>query len=464
MKRFSSKKLCLAILINAMMLSSTFGFFIGYKGSFLGMDQSPDAQRETFFKPRTSITQKPIFPEKGETGLIGVTNNPDGNKMFYWFFPSRSDPQNDPLLIWLTGGPGCSSELAIAFENGPWTVWPNGTVEINKYSWNSNANLLYVDQPLGTGFSPGTADKLARNASMIKAYFTEFFLNWLNLPQYNRFKGHPLFISGESYAGHYIPQIGNALYLLNNPDVNLQGLAIGNGWITPMPQNEAYITYTANNKDVINGTGTYTKEEQDKDTKLTQLCNSGIERPNPYHAFDHYDACGAATPHFFTGSPHTNVYDIRRLCEGHLCYNLGFMQTFFNREDVQKEMGVLNVLQHPYELCSGPPNAALIPQDYLTNSILEIVPIIEGGVNVMFYTGDKDYICNWEGTHKLLSQFEWTGKKEWNSIELADSKYGKEKSYLNLRFIKFKDCGHMVPHDNPELALEMINEFIGVGN
>jgi len=295
---------------------------------------------------------------------------------------------------------------------------------------------------------------------MIKKYFLEFFEGWLNLPKYSRLKGHPLYVTGESYAGHYIPQVGNALYMSNNPDINLQGLAIGNGWVNPIPQNTEYITYTSlNNETHFNGT--YTKEEEIKDTKLTQLCNYGIKRMNPYHAYDQGDACDDSSPHMMGGQGGVNYYDIRIKCEGELCYNFKYMHEFFNDPKTKKAMGVENY-QGDYQLCSGRVAAALSPQDYLTNSILELAPVIEGGVKILFYTGEMDYICNWKGTQKFLSEFQWSGRTAWNKRVLVKSKYGMEKSYLNLRFIKFKDSGHMVPHDQPELALEMLNEFIGV--
>ena len=79
--------------------------------------------------------------------------------MFYWWFPSRKDPINDPLVIWLQGGPGCSGEFGLLAVNGPFklTRLSNNTDDSilinNTYSWNNRANLLYVDQPIGTGFS-----------------------------------------------------------------------------------------------------------------------------------------------------------------------------------------------------------------------------------------------------------------------------------------------------------------------
>ena len=79
-----------------------------------------------------------------------------GVKYFFWMFESRSKPSTDPLVLWLTGGPGCSSQLALLAENGPCNMAKNGTgTEKNPYSWTSNANVIWVDQPAAAGFSTG---------------------------------------------------------------------------------------------------------------------------------------------------------------------------------------------------------------------------------------------------------------------------------------------------------------------
>ncbi len=102
---------------------------------------------------RSSRESGDIFlNENHETGFIPI--RPDGDALFYWLMRSRSStPYNDPLVIWLTGGPGCSSSVAIFEENGPWKINPDLTLKTNPFSWNNNANVVYMDQPLGTGFS-----------------------------------------------------------------------------------------------------------------------------------------------------------------------------------------------------------------------------------------------------------------------------------------------------------------------
>lgn len=96
------------------------------------------------------LTEDIFLGEKNKAGLVPFDN---GDDMFYWLFYSRDTPSTDPLTIWLSGGPGCSSELATFIENGPFYVNDDLTLRLNEHSWSNNANLLYVDQPVGTGYS-----------------------------------------------------------------------------------------------------------------------------------------------------------------------------------------------------------------------------------------------------------------------------------------------------------------------
>jgi cathepsin A (carboxypeptidase C) len=92
-------------------------------------------------------------PFLGEDMKAALVDMPNGDDMFYWLFRSRRDPATDPLVFWLTGGPGCSSEVAIFYENGPFTINDDMTLKKNEYSWNDVSNIAFVDNPVGTGFS-----------------------------------------------------------------------------------------------------------------------------------------------------------------------------------------------------------------------------------------------------------------------------------------------------------------------
>lgn len=150
--------------------------------------------------------------------------------------------------MWLTGGPGCASELAIFFENGPYQINDDLTLKKNEYAWNNHANMLYVDQPVGTGFSKAKITDYVKNETEIAEDFYLFMTKFVET--YPEFKGRPLYITGESYAGHYIPSISAYIHKQQNADLNLQGFAIGNGWTDPLLQYPQYAQFMYENKKI----------------------------------------------------------------------------------------------------------------------------------------------------------------------------------------------------------------------
>ena len=128
-------------------------------------------------------------------GYFKLTDGALSKNYFFWFFESRSNPTSDPVTLWMTGGPGCSSEVALFGENGPCSVNEDGTDTVpNKYSWNSKSNLLYIDQPAGTGFSYGAGMDHDETgvANDMYAFLTEFF------QAYPQFQSNEFFTFGES--------------------------------------------------------------------------------------------------------------------------------------------------------------------------------------------------------------------------------------------------------------------------
>jgi len=124
-------------------------------------------------------------------GYITVNVTMEAN-LFYWMFESQGNPKTDPLVLWMTGGPGCSSELALFFENGPYTVDANGNLTPNPFSWNKNANLIYIDQPVGTGFSYASSDYIHDEAQVAQEMYS--FLQ-LFLQQYPQYAKLPFFVT-----------------------------------------------------------------------------------------------------------------------------------------------------------------------------------------------------------------------------------------------------------------------------
>ncbi|KAK8138060.1 hypothetical protein PG984_001440 [Apiospora sp. TS-2023a] len=138
------------------------------------------------------------------TGWINVTEE---KRLFFWFFESRSAPQDDPVMVWLNGGPGGPSMMGLFSEIGPCLAAKdgNGTVR-NEHSWTNFANVLFIDQPAGVGFSSvnggteGGPDKIAEASEDFDKFLSTFFTDVF--PQYSHL---PFHITGESFGGVYVP-------------------------------------------------------------------------------------------------------------------------------------------------------------------------------------------------------------------------------------------------------------------
>ncbi len=192
----------------------------------------------------TASAEDDVFPgEDYKAGLIPLN---DGDDMFYWLFRSKGTPDTDPLVLWLTGGPGCASEVALFFENGPYTINDDLSLNPNAFSWNKISNLLYIDQPVGTGFSSAKITHYDRTEEEIAANVELFLTRFLEEnPEY---LGRDFYITGESYAGHYIPAIAyHFVKEVSDLGVNFKGIAIGNGWVDPYVQYPQYAEFAYEN-------------------------------------------------------------------------------------------------------------------------------------------------------------------------------------------------------------------------
>eukprot|EP01084_Bolivina_argentea_P077322 140227_1 len=163
------------------------------------------------------ITSLPLFngsfnniPFKQYSGYMPL-GDIDETALFFWFVESQNNPSKDPLTLWLNGGPGASS-IAYGFwtEHGPWRLQPNGTAVINyNYSWNRISNVIYLESPSGVGYSysnKSSGYNCSDNKTVQLNYL--FLENFLNV--FTQFsESHEIILTGESYAGHYIPQLAN---------------------------------------------------------------------------------------------------------------------------------------------------------------------------------------------------------------------------------------------------------------
>lgn len=153
-------------------------------------------------------------------------------KIFKIHFFSLSDSTKDPLIIWLSGGPGCSSNIALFAENGPYRIFSQNDIRYNSDTWIQKASIVYIDQPLGTGFSY-TRGPLPTNSSTAAVDIYNGLLEFFTL--FPSYKTNDLYIAGDSYAGKFIPYFFDYLNSTVNPGIfNIKGAIIGNPMLNPV--------------------------------------------------------------------------------------------------------------------------------------------------------------------------------------------------------------------------------------
>ena len=412
----------------------------------------------TFENLTKETIEKFSWPEPNYHGWVPIGKE-KGNDMFYWWFPSRRSRATDPLILWLTGGPGCSSELALFVENGPFTI-NKKTLEVglNRWSWNNEANIVYIDQPLGTGFSNVKPDSYVKDEDTVAKEIYEFLLGFLT--KFPEFKGRDFYIMGESYGGHFVPHAGNYVYNQRNADLPLRGIAIGNGLPNPWVQYEAYAEYALMNR--IIGFSEYLRllpAFRQCETMMQYDIDGGREMCDGLYGSIVSDSVGFDMAGTNSSSQKFNNYDITKPCIGPLCYNFKHIDDFLNSKAIKADLGVSEGNQ--WSACDGKVGAMMAKHDWRKNAAPKMADMMNGGLTVWMYHGDLDIICNWVGGEMCLNGVDWYGSVEFGKTQFTNAGYGLKREWNNVRFIKFSNAGHMVPMDQPENAFKMLKEFLG---
>lgn len=382
---------------------------------------------------------------------------------FYWLFESRGNPSKDPLVMWLSGGPGCSSELALFSENGPCTVNADGsTTKPNIHSWNKNANIVFVDQPAGTGFSYGSGlgdyDHKESEVAEDLYHFMQELVS--QKPQY---RSNPFYVFGESYAGHFVPATAHRIYQGNKGKdgeyIALKGFGIGNGLTDPEVQYKYYPKMAFNS-----GTAPsrVTRQRYNEMKQAVPMCIKAIKNCQKDSS-----VCGSAmancnvaliTPVQATGM---NLYDMRKKCTyPPLCYDFSHVKKYLNSPKVKKILGT----RREWKSCSMRVNGKF-HKDWMKNYEKMVPSMLENGHTALIYAGDVDFICNWLGNKAWTKKMKWAHQKEYLAAKdinwhAAGKVSGKARHAGGLTFVQIHQAGHMVPMDQPAASLEMLNQYL----
>lgn len=397
----------------------------------------------------------------------------DGTRFFfYWLFaPQETEEADVPLIVWLNGGPGCSSMNGVFIENGPFRINEDGNIALSQHSWHRlPAYTLYVDQPVGTGLSFKTnQNSFATSDEQFQNDFYAFLQSFFQLHADKFVTNHtvhrPFYFSGESYAGRYIPLFVSHIIKQNKIQqlqIPVHGAAIGNGWIDPYHQySGARAAY---------GMGLVGLSEVHAEMANERQCQQSLPKVS---AVCDYMISDIVHQSMGDDSEYkVSQYDIRRVENktGPRMFPPGkaMMEAYLRNESVLKALHALEAARAavvPFSECQGMPLKKLEHLD--GHGVMpEIRFLLEHDVRLFFYNGVLDLVCHHVGTEVALDNMPWEHRDAWKLADryvfLVDNNElaGFLKQFRNLFYFKVLHAGHMVPLDVPNVAFAMMKTLV----
>ena len=392
----------------------------------------------------------------------GYLNGGQDIYLHYWFVESQANPSTDPVVLWLNGGPGESSLLGLFTENGPFRVSSDGkTVTLDPNSWNSLANMLYLESPVGVGFSYWSKNETFMNNDDKTAR-----MNYLALSDFFRkfpmFKKNPFYIMGESYGGIYSPML--ALELIKyDRSINLKGIGIGNGVLDNDLKEDYGVRFAYEHGLIDTDRWNNLTKQYCSCTTNGQVCDYGPEFEesvnnmvadgiNPYNIYD--DMC-SIIKYNETGSimHYLNVFED--------CLPMG-AKAYLNQPDVRKALHIPDHVKIWKPCFCNIMRWGGYKKQY-TSMKSQIKEIIDSKVldNFLVYYGDLDVICAFLGQLKFVDDLGYKVINESKPWKVNGRVAGYVKRYEGITFTTVSGAGHSVPVDKPLAALSVLKELIG---
>uniref|UniRef100_A0A8C9QMN1 Carboxypeptidase vitellogenic like n=1 Tax=Spermophilus dauricus TaxID=99837 RepID=A0A8C9QMN1_SPEDA len=397
-------------------------------------------QRAQVFQPPRGDTGQPLFLtpyiESGKikegrklssvTAFLGLNihsysgyltvNKTYNSNLFFWFFPAQVQPATAPVVLWLQGGPGGSSMFGLFVEHGPYVITSNMTVLPRNFPWTTTLSMLYMDNPVGTGFSftnnsQGYAvneDDVAHNLHSALVQFFQLF------PEY---ENNDFYATGESYAGKYVPALAHYIHALNPKEqvkIHLKGIALGNAYSDP-------------------------------ESILDRLLDGDLTSDISY--FENVTGC-------------SNYYNILQCTEpGDQTY----YGKFLSLSEVRRAIHVGN-----QTFSDGADVEKYLRQDTMKSVKTWLTEIMNNNYKVLLYNGQLDIIVAASLTERSLMTMNWKGFRKykksrrivWKIFKSDNEVAGYVRQVENFHQVIVRGGGHILPLDQPLRSFDMINRFI----
>ncbi|WMV10707.1 hypothetical protein MTR67_004092 [Solanum verrucosum] len=391
---------------------------------------------------------QPLVKFKQYGGYVTV-NKSAGRALFYYFVEAHENSKSFPLLLWLNGGPGCSSLAYGAMEEiGPFRIHKDGkTLYRNNYSWNQAANLLFLESPAGVGFSySNISSEVKSNGDRDTAIDNIIFLlNWMQ--RFPEYKNRDFYIAGESYAGHFVPQLAEIILQHNKRAkknlINLKGIMIGNAVINFETDEKGMYEYHASHglipDEIFEQIDRYCNFS-DKSLPQPHQCDNAIDiaiaDTDPIDLYNIYaPLCPKSddlSTTYYTFNKNSINYGMQQEIDP--CSD-NYLIAYMNRPDVQKALHAnVTKIKHNWQPCSE------VIESW-KDSPLSIIPVIKkvmaNGIRVWIFSGDTDGIVPVTSTKKSIKKMKLRVETPWYPWFHKDYEVRVLVGYINRHYKEF---------------------------
>uniref|UniRef100_A0A7N0V0W9 Carboxypeptidase n=1 Tax=Kalanchoe fedtschenkoi TaxID=63787 RepID=A0A7N0V0W9_KALFE len=421
----------------------------------------------------TNLPGQPALDFRHYAGYVTVDEK-NGRALFYWFYEAAANPEQKPLVLWLNGGPGCSSVgYGATQEIGPFIVDTNG-IKYNPYSWNREANMLFLESPVGVGFSYSNTssdyDKIGDEFTANDAY--AFLHKWFQ--KFPSYRTRLFYIAGESYAGKFVPELAELIHDRNTDSslhINLKGILLGNPETSDADDWDGYVDYAWSHAVISDETHSIIKASCDftsSDTWSNEACSSAVdELIKQYKEIDMYSLYTPVCIQNASFSEQKTVDVVFKRGSTMMPRIMGgydpcideHTKAFYLRPDVQKALHVSDGHQlKDWSLC----NMDIFHN--WTDSKPSVLPIykklIAAGLRIWVYSGDTDGRVPVLSTRYSLNPLGLPIVRAWRPWYHQKQVSGWFQEYKGLTFATFRGAGHAVPTFKPSNSLAFFSAFL----
>ncbi|XP_047069451.1 serine carboxypeptidase-like 18 [Lolium rigidum] len=436
-----------------------------------------------------------LLPFHLETGYVEV-DEVNGAELFYYFVGSEAGGEDAPFLLWLTGGDHCSVLSGLALEIGPFqfVIEPyNGTVpslQLNPYAWTKVANVLFVDAPVGAGFSFSRKPE-GYNVGDVSASLQlhELLIKWFT--DHPAFLGNHLYIGGDSYAGKIVPfiaqKISEGVEAGRSPHLNLKGYLVGNPATGEIIDYSAAVPY-AHGVGIISDQlyetiGGHCHGEDYKyptnalcaqalDTYKSLLSEvrwgqilldncGGFTSTGPGREMD--DSAGAGRK--ILSEEKDGAETVKRLRNPPPsptldCQTYGIYLSYFwaNDQGTRDALGIKDGTVEEWVRCH---NGDVPYTADIRSSIKYHRNVTANGYRALVYSGDHDAMVPHLGTQAWVRSLGFPIVDDWRAWHLQGQSAGFTITYSNnMTFATIKGAGHTAPEFEPERCFAMFSRWI----